>query len=365
MKNLSIFFFFFQEEQKLFFMGRQTSLDILRIYATFNVVVIHCTMFKYYSPIKKHPFNTIVLYLLCKPCNYLFMLISGYIGLFVTYRISQVLNIVIETSICSLFSVVFIQCFFLELIPFSSIKWSYYLTPVAHNIYWYPAPFIFTQLLFYFIHPTIKQMSIHKYIKFASIILFMLLVHEFGYYINIGLSSTRYNISSFMISFFLCPLIYNWKDKVEKYSVLILIVGFIYNYLVHYFEFPNFRGIFLILNMFFDYNLFEIPSLFLSLSMLFVALSIKSSISYGNIIQTIAELSYGTYLFGLGKHMKYYWAKRLDYVNDFHTFSNLTFCMSIKSFICLSFIAFVESKFTKLLIYRRKYFSIFKMKLDS
>ena len=343
-------------------MARQSSLDILRIIATFNVVWVHCSIFYRYSSLKKLPFFTIVTYIFSKTCNYLFMLISGYIGCFGTFRISHIFNLALETIFGSLTVGVVIQCFFLSFISDSSIRWSSILMPMAHNRYWYPAPFIFTQLLFYFIFPSAKQTPTLKYVKYSLIIIFLLFIQRYGFYKDVGLGSTRYNITSFIIAFLSGPLINKFKDKIDKYSILIFIVCFIYNYIIHYFAFPKMN---IIISMFLECNLFEIPSFLLSVSMLLLSLNIKSNIPYGNILQTIAELSYGIYLLGLGAHMGYYWNIRMLYINDMRKFTHVVFLLSIKSFICLGIIALVQSKFLKLLIYRRSYYSTIKYYLDS
>ena len=302
-------------------MARQSSLDILRIIATFNVIWVHCSIFYKYAHLKKQPAFTIITYIFSKTCNYLFMLISGYIGCFVSFRISHVLNIVVETIIGGII-VVYIQCFFLGIVKYSSIQWLYILTPLAHNQYWYPSPFIFTQLLFYFIFPSALKTSAFKYPKYILIILFLLFMRIFNCYRSIGLSPIKYNISSFIIAFLLCPLVYHWKNKVKKYALIIFLVCFIYNYIIHYFKFPYMNPL---LSIFCQYNLFEIPSLLLSISMLLVSLSIKHNFKQWRILQNIAELSYSIYLIGIGRHIDYFWSFRIQFISNMLNFSYIVF----------------------------------------
>ena len=340
-------------------MKRQSSLDILRIIATFNVIWIHCTIFYKYHYVKHLPPGLLISNIFSKTCNFLFMLISGYIGLSIKFKLSNILNLIIETIIYSL-SVVFIQCFFFNLINYSSINWLIILTPLAHNKYWYPVPFLFAQLLFFFISPSIRQTPINKYIKFCSILVFILFTQKYHLY-SVGLDSTRYNITPFLITFFICPLIQYWKDELGKYAIQLFLLGILYNFIIHNYEFLISNSIF---KIFFDTNLFEMPSLLLSITMLNIAINLKKDIHFSKLIQKIAETSYGIYICGIGTHVNFCWRIRANYEKNLILFSKITFLLSIKTFFCLFFIVYTENKLSQLIIYRRSFYSKIKNLID-
>ena len=353
-------------------MKRQTSLDVLRIIATFEVVWIHCIFFASEHYKKKLPFPTILSYIFTKTCNFLFMLISGYVGMSVPFRISHVLSLIIETEAILVFIAVFVHGFFYRFLDVSSIDWFDLLTSIAHNRYWYTAPFLFTQLVFYFIFPTIQKTPLKKYSKYSILILLLLIFQQYKYY-KIGLNTDRYDITSFMMAYFMCPIIKKLNDshnerfsltslyhrrvyRIYKYfPFLFFIFSVIYNYYISYYTFPS---TYWFEKELFNTDLFEFPSLMLSASMLAVAVSLNIN-KYTQLFRGIAELSYGIYLFGLGPHMDPSWNIRRRYRRSTPEFVKFTFMLSLKTMVCLGSIVFIINRMLKLFIFRRGYYTSF------
>ena len=175
---------------------RKISLDILRIYSTFQVVSFHCYVYPLSNKCFDLPFLSELLFSLTRSCNIHFILISSYITSTSKYNFSKQLPIIIETVFYSLF-LYFISIHFFKFKTYNYDTFIYYLFPIANTVYWYTGPFLLSGLICSLIYPTIKSQTKKIHFLVMSIIFFLYSIQFVGYYTKLGLYTHTY--SSFLV----------------------------------------------------------------------------------------------------------------------------------------------------------------------
>ena len=128
-------------------MQRQNNLDLLRIYATFEVIVYHITMrtSNLFKP--NRPFLVNLLNTLSSSNNYFFILINSYLGANSKLSLAKLLPLLLETLFYSIFKEYFVKQYFLMQ---PTQPFEYYLSPQMNTIYWYTSPYLFSRnVIFY------------------------------------------------------------------------------------------------------------------------------------------------------------------------------------------------------------------------
>ena len=130
---------------------RNTSLDILKIIATLQVVIYHVSRHCGYGKPSK-PAIFAFLCIFSKTNNFNFMMISGFVGAKTRFLLSKVIPIILEYIIYSLFCY-FCGIFFFHWTTFSAMGLINVLFPLANSLCWYILPYIIWQVIFSLIYP--------------------------------------------------------------------------------------------------------------------------------------------------------------------------------------------------------------------
>ena len=126
-------------------MARETSFDILRNYSTLMVAYYHIVLESNQLYQLHLPLFANLLCMLSRNCNYLFMLISSYMASKSDYKLSKAIPICIQTLTASS-CLYFLKVSYYRQISFSLNGLLNALTPLTHDIFWYPLPFLINQL---------------------------------------------------------------------------------------------------------------------------------------------------------------------------------------------------------------------------
>ena len=151
---------------------RKVSLDILRIYAACQVVSHHC--FEYSLSLKTcyHlPLISEAIFSLMASCNIHLMLISSYLACKSKYTFSKQFPIIFSTIFHALFP------YFNSIIFFKSKEYSFevfltFLFPIAHSIFWYTGPYLFSGLICSIIYPTLQKLNKRFHFSIIIIVVF-------------------------------------------------------------------------------------------------------------------------------------------------------------------------------------------------
>ena len=150
---------------------RHSTLDILRIYATFQVIFYHlANIAGNYN--RAGVSNLMALCnVITKTNNYNFMMISGYIGTRSKLELSKLCPLVIEVVFFSLFLNCFVNVFFFNAAKLTWDRFKYNMFPMMHDIFWYPLPYLVSKIIFSLIYPSLEK---RKWLHLKLIIFFLL-----------------------------------------------------------------------------------------------------------------------------------------------------------------------------------------------
>ena len=341
---------------------RQTSLDLLRIFATIQVVIYHVSCsFGYDKPSKSNMFA--LLCVLGKTSNIHFMSISGYIGTSARFTFSKLIPLIIQTIFYSLFSYL-AAIFFLQNARYSKWELVSMIFPIANSYYWYVLPFIVWDILFSLLYPTLSKLDTRHYKTVCFVFLIVHIYPWFGFYKYVGLHFHQ-SIGPFIVmGLFSSYFRYHYTEVSKSKLIPLYLVIYYYNFLVHqkpeYFE-TEWRLIF----PFGDRRIMGLPSIILGLCSFYITISIKGQFKRHHLIQTIAQCSLGVFMYHYYPYGWRYWGKIaqdrcINYGPDYI----FLFCYSVKLCIAGLLIEISRQYIFNVLIFKRKYYWLFTQYVD-
>ena len=344
---------------------RQTSLDILRIYATLQVVIFHlCNFFGYNKP---SPINMYAL--LCvfsKTNNYHFMSISGYIGTKTKFAFSKLIPLALQTVFYSLF-LYLVGIFFLKKTIYTKWNLVKMMFPLANGQYWYVFPYMIWEVLFSLLYPILSKLDTRYYKTICIIFLWVHALPWVGFYGYVGLDKHQ-SIAPFIVMGLISSYFgYHFKEtsKLKLVMLIILyIILFYYNFLVH--QKPEyFETEWKILMLFGDRTIKGLPAIMLALCSFYITISIKGQFKCHSFIQAISQCSLGVFMFHSTSFVCSYWVsiarKHYDRFGHDHIFF---FCYSVKICIVGVLIDIARQHIFNTLVFKRNYFQVFTQYFD-
>ena len=353
-------------------MPRQSSLDVLRSFAAFQVIYYHIGQYigVFFKPTLSNIF--IFINILFKTNDFYFMLISFYISARSRLEFSKLLPICIQTFTYSVFKYL-VQVYFYKTQPFTWNEFQIALTPLIHNrMGWYTMPFLFTKVLFSFISPALEKRSKKFHFKLMLLISFWLFLETEGCFEWIGFIRNEDNLSSspFIVAGFGASYIAFYGKEIKlKWSILTFIISFIWNFYIHHIIEPSkLPSLFQIIGIrqLLNPKILYFPTYVLALSSFHIITQIPFNPSHPVFLQTIAETSFGIFILADSKTL-------LDQIrqNNLHLIYHQTFLYvrrallsSIKIYVCCVIIEITRKKLTDLFLFRRSYYHFFVDLID-
>ena len=334
---------------------RNSSFDVLRILATLYVIYMHVANFASMEFRKKLPFFPVSIIILAKTCNFTFMLISSYFLSIKGYKFSKTIPLIVQTSSCTVF-VYFTKTWWYKHEKFNFYTLWKFLTPIMHDIHWYPLPFLFTSFIFSLLYPTLKKSGkkFHKIAIICGCILyigtreFLFLQLEWYYTDHF---SIFYLAMLFASYFKFYGLNVSW-NFLFPFTIIVYFV----NYYLHNYDIPYPHNYFGYGNLSFN-RLMSFQSFLLSIAFFMIFSKIKIY-KFQIIFQTLSELSFGEYLIAC-PHITFYqksWIKAKKFSSHYRLFTKFSIIALIKTFIVCAFLEYTRAKIVKTLVFHRKFY---------
>ena len=345
---------------------RNSTLDILRIYATFQVIFYHlASVAGNYN--RKGVSNLMALCnVITKTNNYNFMMISAYLGTRSKLELSKLCPVVIEVVFFTLFLSCFVNVFFYNTAKITWKRFKYYMFPMMHDIYWYPLPFLFSRIIFSFIYPPLEK---RKWLHLKLIIIFCWIIYERveDNYKAVGFGMDRHTTAPFITASLVSSYIYYHGKEIKRYiSIIMFLCAFSWNFYIHK-EIGNITFLkgYTGQKALIEPSILEFSSLLLASTAFLIITQMKIHTKHPKIYQTLAELSFGIYLYGLDfQVLKWSYYRGSQIKNQFNLFIIEDFILSIKVYTVLATITFTQKKFLGLLLFHRRYYTYFTKLID-
>ena len=310
---------------------RKISLDLLRIYATLQVISFHC----YSYPLKKECYNlpliTEFFYSLTTSSNVHFMLISSYLTSTSKYTFAKQLPIVFDTVFYSLFFCFIAKYFFLSLIK--NYKFVVYLFPIANSAYWYTGPFLLSGLVCSLIYPTLQKQPKKFHFSVMILIFFLYSIQFVGYYEKLGPYTHTYS-TFLVVSLVGCFLRFYELKKSLSFFIFIFLFMSIYKCytLVHETNSAHWY-----VRIFWLREILEPITILFGISSFLVVIKIDFETKYEKYIQKISELSFPIYLIHLHPETRFVWVNPLTEIafENLDKFWKTNFVMTLKIFFSM------------------------------
>ena len=336
-------------------MNRNSSIDIFRIFATFQVILWHLVSWHYKNQPYEHGFP---LSCLSFNCNFDFILISSYVIADSTFKFSKLLPTLIDTSSSTFLLKTIIHYFLGFPLEINLTNIIIYLTPNMHNISWYTTSFVYSRVLFATIFPTLKKMTYFFHIKTIFVILSMhfLTTEKLFLFTTIG----KCGVGTFIVAALVGSYIRFYPPTLNKKSITFLII-FIIVWLnaLNYVDFsrlyfiPGIKTI--TSNYFVDFSSLVIATIYL----IFVT-NLNFQTNYSSIYKNIAELSLGVYVLNRRPYVTKYWlnAWELDSKIQFplKIFLNPIIIIALKTFFVSGILTYIKNKIFNIILFHRKYY---------
>ena len=341
---------------------RQTSLDILKIYATLQVVMFHISEpFGFHKPSTSNMFVFVCVFFITS--NLHFMLISGYIGTRTRFAFSKLIPIILQTLFYSLFFY-YVAIFFIQNATYSKWELVSLIFPLANAKYWYAFPYMIWEVLFSVLYPILSKLDTRYYKTICFIFLWVHVLPWVGFYKFVGLDANQ-SIGSFMAMGLISSYFAYHYTEVSKFKLIILyIILFIYNFLVH--QKPEyFITEWRLLKLFGDVHWMRLPAIMFAMTSFYIAISIKGQFKYHSVIQAIAQCSLGVFMFHCTSYIMRYWgvimrSRMARYGPDYI----FVLCYSTKLFIVGVLIETVRQHLFNVLIFKRDYYCVITQYVD-
>ena len=335
---------------------RKVSLDILRIYATIQIVSFHCFAFPLKNKCFQLPLVGEILYTLTTTCNVHFMLISSYLASTSKYTFVKQFPLIFETFSYSLFFY-FTSINFFHFNKFIYDNFLFYLFPIANSVYWYTGPFLLSGLICSLIYLGLYKQTKKFHISFMIIIFFLYCMQCVGYYKNLGL--TIYTYSSFLVVSMIGSYLRFYEPKISTFFLIVLFIllGIFKYYTVsHETDSPHWY-----IRIFLLRDILQPTTILFGISSFLIAIKITFESKYEKYIQIISELSYPIFLIHMHIENRPLWYKPLKKLSygELHFYWKVNLIMSLKIFIVCMLMEIIRKKYFDLFVYKRRYFKIF------
>ena len=335
---------------------RKTSLDLLRIFATFQVVSFHCYAYPLENKCYHLPLITEFFYSLTTTCNVHFMLISSYITSTSKYTFAKQMPLILETIFYSVFSY-FSSIYFFNLKTININTFLFYLLPIANSVYWYTGPYLLSGLICSLIYPTLQK-HIKKFHFWVIIIIFFLYCIQFvGYYKLLGLYTRTYS-TFLVISLIGCFLrFYEVKKPFSFFVIIFLFLSIFKCYtLIHETNSKHWY-----IRIFWLREIWQPLTMIFGISSFLFVIKIDYETKYEKYIQKISELSFPIYLIHLHPENKFLWYYPLKkYAHEeLNIYWKRNLLMTLKVYFVCSIIEVVRKEIFNTFIYNRKYYRNF------
>ena len=323
---------------------RNTSIDILKIYAMYQVVLFHVLFHCRFKKTSKPVF-------------------SGFLGTKTHFLLSKVVPTILETITCSNLAY-FCSLFLLCTKTFSVMDFIKVLFPIANSLCWYIFPYIIWQVLFSLIYPTLKQIDARYYI---SVIFIFIVVNCFpyvGFYKYVCLGQPFTIIPFTVMGFIGSYLSYHYKETPKYKTVALFILMFYYNYILH--QKPEyFQTQWRLLQLFVKTGIFHLPTIMLAVTGFYLMISVKVQWKYQTFLQRIAQCSLAVYIFHVEDPFNHYIKARSIDLNKRHgTFYIPIIMFSVCIVIASVLVDIVRQHLFNTLIFNRNYYQKFTKYLD-
>ena len=343
---------------------RNSGLDILRIFATIQVILFHIYLTYGYSQ-KSTNFFFIFFCVLSKTNNFHFMLISSFAGCTSHYYLSKSLPLILSTLFYSIFDY-FNAISFFKFKNFNLLDLCDVLFPLAKGEYfWYIFPFLVSQFILSLIYPTLEQTNRKYYFTICILFIFLYCFPKVGLYKLSGLGN-QYSVGPFMcMSFIGSYMRYHYKNKIENFKLIIIyIVLFSYNFFIHKNHNLNIKQWFLI-KILSQTWIMNFPSLIFSLPLFLISLSYNSPFKYSHLLQHLAESSMGIYLLHCSNFHMMYWnpIAKLFFINLNNHFIYV-WKFVLKIYFIGVIVEIIRQHLFKSLLFNRNYYQTFTKKFN-
>ena len=345
-------------------MPRQNNLDLLRIHATFEVILYHTTSRTSNLWKPNRPFFVNLINTMSCSNNYFFILLSSFVGANSKLALSKLAPLLLQTLFYSIFKEYFVKKYFLMQ---PTYLFEYYLYPQMNSVFWYTAPFLFAKLVISLVSKDKLSRSLHLKISFIYC-WWSFLMHQ-GYYDTIGFKNSHC-AAPFIAGGFVATFIAYYGNEISlKLTIPMFILAFRWNFHIHekFRQIPHFET-FPSLNELLNIDIFGLPSFLIAVTFFHIVTRFPFTLSqpYSSIIANLAEMSFAVFLSGDGYTLL--WGFRLwdiyRYKRTEFPYVQILLKGALKLFIVSSIIEFVRKKIFNLFIFRRKYYSYITRLID-
>ena len=335
--------------------SRNQSIDLLRVFATFFVIIYHIVSYGG-KPSILNPYLTEIKisYSISTNCNFLFMLITGYTTCKNDFNVMRLAELIIQNSFVP--AILYYFSIYIGINEFMLIKLFHRFFPMMFNVYWYTPSYIFSRLIFAFIWKGMNYYTKSFYL-FVTIILFALYALSFAGFFHPLRLNVLCSQQSFIVPLFIgsCIKRYEFRLKNSVAFVLLLVAG-----ITHYkFQFGHIE-----LNNVITYNMFHKVlwnhplTLVYSVTIFLSFLNLKIPNKIGKVAEKLSRLSFGIYLCHMNYDILPLWK---DPVNEAaqRNSPDCFFVMmktTMKVYFFCAIIEFVRAKMFSLLIFNRKWY---------
>ena len=365
--NKFFFFFFFwlnsiRGEKKLppprriflFMKERNSSFDILRIIATFQVIILHLYVSLWSVNRFNKSFLTLLIFVMSESCNIHFLFLSSYFSCRSKYSLWKILPVILQTIFYSTFGF-FTSVLFFKKKAFNTAMISQSLIPMGHSRYWFNYPFLLSQFVCSFIYPTLLQLEKKRLLLITVIFVLVYTLPSVGIY-ECGFKPK--SIIGFMAYSFIGTYIRLYPSN---YSLLIHILIYIvtvgYNYFINYNYYLHSE--FRIIQLFLIRSIFYMPQIIMAVASFSVFAKLKITTKYASIIQHFAEFSLGIYMLHYTREHRFIWINAMQQYADkkyIHEYWQYALYNGLKIYIVGCIIEFTRYKLFQLLIFRRQFY---------
>lgn len=177
---------------------RNPSFELLRLYSTFLVILRHIRFFVYRVTQGGREYNNVMfMQSLTSICDNEFILLSGYFGCQKDIKISRFIPILLQNLTYSIGFYLF--AVYIGWSKFTWIELSKHFFPITFTVYWFTAPFLFSQIIFRPIYKGLKAIGRKYHFFLCLCAFFVATIASIGLGEHIAIWGDGTNINLFAI----------------------------------------------------------------------------------------------------------------------------------------------------------------------